>query len=100
MLNFQKQDSTQTLEEGLQEFYSINPKFKELLEKDSPNAKVFKEHDYTHVLFGLGTSIEEESLLDTYAIWGMKFNWGKIFDFYKDQEYKELIGDIFSKYGG
>ena len=24
MYNFQKQDSTQTLEEGLQEFYSIN----------------------------------------------------------------------------
>ena len=47
MLNFQKQDSTQTLKEGLEEFYSINPQFKELLEKDSPNAKVFKEHDYT-----------------------------------------------------
>ena len=59
MLNFQKQDSKQTLKEGLEEFYSINPQFKELLEKDSPNAKVFKEHDYTHVLFGLGTSIEE-----------------------------------------
>ena len=100
MLNFQKQDSMQTLDEGLQEFYSINPQFKELLEKNSPNAKVFKEHDYTHVLFGLGTSIEEESLLDTYAIWGMKFNWGKIFDFYKDPEYKEVIGDIVSKYGG
>ena len=84
----------------LEEFYSINVQFKNLVEKNSPNAKVFKEHDYTHVLFGLGTSIEEESLLDTYVIWGMKFNWGVIFDFYKDPEYKEVIGDIVSKYGG
>jgi hypothetical protein len=48
----------------------------------------------------LGTSIEEESLLDTYVIWGMKFNWGKIIDFYKDAEYKEVIGDIVKKHGG
>ena len=100
MYQFQKQDSRQTLKEGLEEFYSINSQFKELVEKNSPNARVFKEHDYTHVLFGLGTSIEEESLLDTYVIWGMKFNWGVIIDFYKDPEYKEVIGDIVSKHGG
>jgi hypothetical protein len=97
---FQNQNSQQTLKEALEEFYSINVQFKNLVEKNSPNAKVFKEHDYTHVLFGLGTSIEEESLLDTYVIWGMKFNWGVIFDFYKDPEYKEVIGDIVNKYGG
>ena len=88
MYRFQEQDSLQTLREGLDEFYSINLQFKELVEKNSPNARVFKEHDYTHVLFGLGTSIEEESLLDTYVIWGMKFNWRVIIDFYKDPEYK------------
>jgi hypothetical protein len=97
---FQNQNSQQTLKEALEEFYSINVQFKNLVEKNSPNAKVFKEHDYTHVLFGLGTSIEEESLLDTYVIWGMKFNWGVIFDFYKDPEYKEVIGDIVNKYDG
>lgn len=100
MYKFQNQNSQQTLKEALEEFYSINVQFKNLVEKNSPNAKVFKEHDYTHVIFGLGTSIEEESLLDTYVIWGMKFNWGVIFDFYKDPEYKEVIGNIVDKYGG
>ena len=100
MYKFQNQNSQQTLKEALEEFYSINIQFKNLVEKNSPNAKVFREHDYTHVLFGLGTSIEEESLLDTYVIWGMKFNWSVIIDFYKDPEYKEVIGDIVSKYGG
>ena len=100
MYRFQEQDSTLTLREGLDEFYAINSQFKELVEKNSPNARVFKEHDYTHVLFGLGTSIEEESLLDTYVIWGMKFNWRVIIDFYKDPEYKEVIGDIVTKHGG
>ena len=100
MYEFQKQNSLQTLEQGLEEFYSINPAFRELLEIDSPNAKVFKEHDYTHVLFGMGTSIEEESLLDTYVIWGMKFNWGSIIDFYRDPDYSEFIKSLIGKYGG
>ena len=100
MYNFQKQNSEQTLREGLEEFYSINTQFRDLAEKDNPNAYIFKEHDYTHVLFGLGTSIEEESVLDTYVIWGMKFNWGKIINFYKDPEYKEVIGNIVQKHGG
>ena len=100
MYEFQKQDSSQTLEEGLEEFYSINPAFKELLEIDSPNTKVFKEHDYTHVLFGMGTSMEEESLLDTYVIWGMKFNWGSIIDFYRDPDYSQFIKSLIGKYGG
>ena len=100
MYKFQNQTSQQTLKEALEEFYSINVQFKNLVEKNSPNAKVFKEHDYTHVIYGLVKSIEEESLLDTYVIWGMKFNWGVIFDFYKDPEYKEVIGDIVNKYGG
>ena len=100
MYNFQQQNSEQTLREGLEEFYSINTQFRDLAEKDNPNANIFKEHDYTHVLFGLGTSIEEESLLDTYVIWGMKFNWRKIINFYNDPEYKEVIGDIVKKHGG
>ena len=101
MYNFQKQDSIQTLEEGLKEFYSINKEFKALAEKkDNPNSKVFKEHDYTHVLFGLGTSIEEESLLDSYTLWGTHWSWSSIWGFYKDPEYKIVIDDIISKYGG
>ena len=101
MYNFQKQDSTQTLEEGLQEFYSINSNFKELAEKkDNPHSKVFKEHDYTHVLFGLGTSIEEESLLDSYAIWGTHWSWSRMWGFYKDPEYKAVVDEIIRKYGG
>ena len=100
MYNFQQQNSEQTLREGLEEFYSINTQFRDLAEKNNPNANIFKEHDYSHVLFGLGTSIEEESLLDTYVIWGMKFNWRKIINFYKDPEYKEVIGDIVKKHGG
>ena len=101
MYNFQKQDSMQTLEEGLKEFYSINKEFEALAEKkDNPNSKVFKEHDYTHVLFGLGTSIEEESLLDSYTLWGTHWSWSSIWGFYKDPEYKIVIDDIISKYGG
>ena len=30
----------------------------------------------------------------------MKLNWGVILDFYKDPEYKDVIGDIVTKHGG
>lgn len=100
MYEFQKQNSAQTLKEGLEEFYSINPAFKEILNIDSPNTRIFKEHDYTHVLFGLGTSIEEESLLDTYALWGTKFKWGPIIGFYRDPDYSKFIKSLVGKYGG
>ena len=56
-----------------------------------PIQKVFKEHDYTHVLFGLGTLIEEESLLDSYTIWGTHWSWSRMWGFYKDPEYKAVV---------
>ena len=79
----------QTLEEGIKEFYSINKEFEALAEKkDNPISKVFKEHDYTHVLFGLGTSIEEESLLDTWTIRGTDISWKQIYEYAFNKEFK------------
>ena len=100
MLSFKEQNCDFTLGEGIKEYNEylvLNDK--EVLPqlKDS---SIVMDHDATHVIFGLDTSIEQESILDTYVIWGMKFNWGKIINFYKDPEYKEVIGDIVQKHGG
>ena len=68
MYEFEKQNSSLTLKEGVDEFYSINLTLKEILNIDLLNTRIFKEHDYTHVLFGLGTIIEKESLLEQIPI--------------------------------
>lgn len=98
-LDYQNQNSILTLEQGLQEFYEINPSFRELAERGSQKM-VFKEHDYAHVLFGLGVSIEEESLLDTYTLWGTRFSFSKIWHYAKSPEGKEITRVVLSKYGG
>ena len=66
-LSFQKQQCHLTLEQGLGEYHAFlkaNGK-KQLI--DTPGSTVIRDHDATHVIFGLDTSLEEESLLDSWV---------------------------------
>ena len=62
MLKYQEQNSELTLQLGLEEFYSINPQFKELSESEGREG-LFFQHDITHILFGMSNTLEEEHLL-------------------------------------
>ena len=44
------------------------------------------DHDITHVIFGLGTSLEEESLLDTWTIRGTDITWKQIYEYAFNKE--------------
>ena len=52
MYGYQDQNSELTLQEGLEEYYSINPNFKLLSDKDG-NEGLFYKHDLTHVWFAV-----------------------------------------------
>ena len=66
MLRYQEQDSSQTLREGLAEYYETNvggvTKPSDL---PPESAALFRSHDLCHVIFGLGTSLADETLVDT-----------------------------------
>ena len=67
-LSFQSQDCKITLAEGLEEYRAYlqaNGK-KQLV--DEPGSTIIRDHDATHVIFGLDTSIEQESMLDSWVI--------------------------------
>ena len=69
-LSFQDQSCDLTLEEGLEEYRAYlqaNGK-KQLIDKSG--SQVIRDHDATHVIFGLDTSIEQESLLDSWVLRG------------------------------
>ena len=51
MLKYQEQNSELTLQQGLDEFYSINTHFKELSEPEGRQG-LFFQHDITHIIFG------------------------------------------------
>ena len=73
-LSFQSQNCDITLAEGLEEYRAylqVNGK-KQLI--DAPGSTIIRDHDATHVIFGLDTSIEQESMLDSWVFLGTKWN--------------------------
>ena len=64
-LAYQEQDSTLTLAEGLEEYYTANVGTV-TRPRDLPreSARLFRSHDICHVIFGLNTSLSDEALAD------------------------------------
>jgi hypothetical protein len=66
MLGYQEQDSSQTLREGLAEYYRANPGIvTRPADLPAESAALFRSHDMCHVIFGLNTSLGDETLADT-----------------------------------
>ena len=98
MYNYQKQNSEQTLIQGLEEFYSRNFKFKELSEKEGKDG-LFYQHDITHIVFGLDETFDQEHLLDSWILWGNKFKWKKIYGYFKHPAIKEINKNLLKELG-
>src|SRR5665213_2966384 len=64
-LGYQKQNSAQTLADGLEEYYAANVG-KVVRPRDLPpeSASLFLSHDMCHVVFGLNTTLDDEALAD------------------------------------
>lgn len=58
-----------TLKEGLAEYLSANPGLTHF-EPEDPGAELFLAHDACHVVFGLGTSVVEEAMVDYWTLLG------------------------------
>ncbi len=102
MLEFQKQDCNLTLQEGLNIYYDAFDDKESILKGDTLTDFIFG-HDCTHVIFGLGLSLREEAILDTYTIFGCKDSIkllikasGQIF---KSKELLNLYKKLISKHG-
>ena len=85
-----------TLKECLEIHYSINPTFK----KNVKLVPVFYNHDLAHVVFGLSTKIEHESLVDTRIIFGTTWGFRKyVKDYFSDPNANKIIIQIFKDEG-
>ncbi|HEX3701427.1 MAG TPA: hypothetical protein VHV27_12235 [Phenylobacterium sp.] len=64
-LGYQAQDSGQTLGEGLAEYYAANAgRITRPADLPPASAALFRSHDTCHVIFGLDTSLADETLVD------------------------------------
>ena len=90
MLEYQKQDCELTLREGLECYYQSFPESKEIL-KDSPESGyLLRDHDCTHVIFGLDISIDQEAILDTWVLWGTSYKLSYLNQYRKLPQLKEF----------
>lgn len=63
---YQDQDSTLTLAEGLANYYTANKGVVTSPQDLPPESRaLFRSHDMCHVIFGLGTTLGDETLADT-----------------------------------
>ena len=93
-LSFQSQDCDITLAEGLEEYraYLRTNGKKQLIDK--PGSTIIRDHDATHVMFGLDTSIEQESMLDSWVFLGTKWKLKELLAYNKLPELKQLYKDL------
>ena len=96
MLEYQNQNCELTLKEGISIYHSSFPDGKEIY-KDKSEKKIWRYHDATHVIFGMDVSLEEEAILDTWAIWGTDFTLIQALSYYKLPELKELQDKLLSE---
>ena len=102
MLEFQKQNCHLTLEEGLKIYYDSFEDQESILKGDTLPEFIFG-HDCSHVIFGLGLSLKEEAILDTYTIYGCKDSIKIIFkaagQIFKSNELLNLYKKLISEHG-
>ena len=99
MLEYQKQDCDLTLQEGLDCYYNTFPETTEIFEDNDDSGTLLRDHDCTHVIFGLDISIEQESILDTWVIWGSKWKLKYIWGYQSLPQIKQLYKDLFKEFG-
>jgi hypothetical protein len=99
MLEYQKQDCDLTLQEGLDCYYNTFPETTEIFVDNEESGTLLRDHDCTHVIFGLDTSIEQESILDSWVVWGSKWKLKYIWGYQSLPQIKQLYKDLYKEFG-
>ena len=94
MLEYQDQNCSLTLQEGLNCYYKAFPETTEIFEDNAGSGTLLRDHDCTHVIFGLDISIEQESILDTWVLWGSKWELRYLLGYQKLPQIKQLLSLI------
>ena len=100
MLSFKEQNCNITLREGIEEYNSyLVANGKEILTELS-HSSIVMDHDATHVIFGLDTTLEEESLLDSWVLWCSSFEFKYLMSYSKQPEIKGLYKKLLAMVEG
>jgi len=101
---YQRQGSPQTLREGLAEYYATNPNLfsPEQLASDESLGQLgrfFAAHDACHVLFGLDTSLPDETLADTWTFFATDVQWKELWSYVRSDGQKQFFQTLMREVG-
>ena len=99
MLEYQKQDCDLTLQEGLECYYKSFPESTDVFEDNHETGTLMRDHDCTHIIFGLDVSIEQEAILDSWVLWGSKWKLSYLLGYQSLPQIKQLYKDLFKEFG-
>ncbi len=98
-MQYQEQNCAMTLAQGVEEYRKYLKINDRKMLFDKPGSKLILEHDVTHVIFGLDTTIEEEAILDSWVLWGCKWKFSYLKQYQKLPEIKDLQKMLFKEFG-
>ena len=99
MLLFQDKNIDMTLKEGIDIYQQYLYRHQKKIMIDHENETLIRDHDATHVIFGLDTTLEEEAMLDTWVLFGTNFKFRDLYKYNKKPEIKDLQKKLFSELG-
>lgn len=67
---YERQDTTQTLAEGVAEYYERNPTLADVRDMSPEAQEFFRCHDVAHVVFGCNTSLPHEATVKLCSVFG------------------------------
>lgn len=98
-LRYQQQDCQLTLREGVAEYHSYLRSINRKAMVDGEGSRLILEHDVTHVIFGMDTSLEQEAGLDTWLLFGCQFKWRYLRGYSQLPEIKALYQALIAEGG-
>ena len=99
MHRYQEQNSNLTLREGLEDYYNSFPSSKDIFKDDNNSGTLLRDHDCTHVIFGLDISIDQEAILDVWTLFGSSYKWSYILKYRDLPQLKGLYNSLWKEFG-
>jgi hypothetical protein len=92
---YQAQDSHQTLAEALEEYYRVNAGIvARPATLTSESAALFRSHDLCHVIFGLDTTLADETMADTRTLLSCDVGWRRYSNYINDPIAKAVFKEL------
>lgn len=93
-LRYQIQNSPQTLQEALHEYHRANSGLQKPEAMSAESSKLFTNHDLIHVVFGLDTSLHDETLADTWTVFGSSLGFWNYLKYLTNPDAMQILQDI------